>query len=135
VQKKTPATGKPRVYTAFGHPLFPVYATKPINELVEIAGGVSINREENFTESKNAEYTVEELNRLDPEVILVSGMFNPTDSDFTATCRDLGVHCRALDTGRVYILNGRSRGRYRQLGTWSHGCGKLPPSGPFPLLP
>jgi len=106
VQKKTPATGKPRVYTAFGHPLFPVYATKPINELVEIAGGISINREQNFTESKNAEYTVEELNRLDPEVILVSGMFNPTDSDFTATCRDLGIHCRALDTGRVYILNG-----------------------------
>ena len=106
VQKNAPATGRPRVYTAFGHPLFPVYASKPITGLVEIAGGISINREQNFTESKNAESTVEDLNRLNPEVILVSGMFNPVAPDFIATCRDLGIHCRALDTRRVYILSG-----------------------------
>ena len=106
VQKNAPVTGKPRVYAAFGHPLFPVYAAKAVNELVEIAGGISINREQNFTESKNAEYTVGELNRLDPEVLLVSGMFNPAASDFIATCKNLGIHCRAIDTGRVYILNG-----------------------------
>jgi len=105
VQEKAPLTGKPRVYAVLSHPLFPLYAVKPVNQLVEIAGGKSLNRELGFTESKNPEYTVGELNRLDPEVILVSGHFAPAVSDFVATCRDLGIQCRALDTNRVYMLN------------------------------
>jgi pyruvate-formate lyase-activating enzyme len=105
VQEKAPVTGKPRVYAVLSHPLFPLYAAKPVNQLIEIAGGRSLNRELGFTESKNPEYSVEEINRLDPEVILVSGHFAPPVSDFITTCRDLGIHCRALDTNRVYMLN------------------------------
>jgi pyruvate-formate lyase-activating enzyme len=106
VQKKAPLIGKPRVYAVLSHPLFPLYAVKPVNQLVEIAGGISLNREIGWTESKNAEYTVEELNSLDPEVILVSGHFAPSVADFVTTCYDLGVRCRALNTNRVYILDG-----------------------------
>jgi len=106
VRNKAQTARKPRVYAAFGHPLFPTYAAKPVNQLVEIAGGRSINREAGFTESKNPECSVEDLNRLDPEVILVSGHFAPSVADFVTTCRDLGIHCRALDTCRVYLLDG-----------------------------
>ena len=95
----------PRVYAVFCHPLFPAYASKLVNIQIETAGGRSLNREQNFKESKNAEYTVEELNRLDPEVILVTGHFIPPLDEFIGTCRELGIRCRAISDNRVYILD------------------------------
>lgn len=96
----------PRVYTVFCHPLLPAYAGKFVNAQVEIAGGRSLNREQDFKESKDAEYTAEELNRLDPEVILVTGHFISPLDEFLGTCRDLGITCRAISEHRVYILDG-----------------------------
>ena len=58
------ATECPRVYAVFCNPLLPAYAAKFVNIQIEMVGGRSLNREQDFKESKNAEYTVEELNRL-----------------------------------------------------------------------
>ncbi len=93
----------PRVYAVFCHPLSPVYARKFTNTLVEMAGGKSLNIQENFEESRHAEYSVDELNRINPEVILVAGPVAPDREHFMATCRDLGITCNALDSSRVYI--------------------------------
>jgi len=99
------AAERPRVYVVFCHPLFPAYAAKFVNLSVEMAGGVSLNREQNFIESRNAEYTVDALNRLDPDVILITGHFIPPLDEFLGTCRELGIGCRAIGERRVYILD------------------------------
>ena len=96
---------KPRVYGVFCHPLSPMYATKFGNTLVEMAGGISLNKQVNFQESSHAEYTVEELNLLNPDLILIADHFSPSIDEFLATCRDLGITCTALSTGRVYIMD------------------------------
>ena len=105
IQHKASTAKKPRVYAVLSHPLLPLYAVKTENQLVEIAGGTSLNRELGFTESANPEYTVEELNALDPEVIIISGNFATPVIEFISTCKELGISCRALDAGRVYTLN------------------------------
>ena len=105
IQYKASTAKKPRVYAVLSHPLLPLYAVKTENQLVEIAGGTSLNRELGFTESANPEYTVEELNALDPEVIIISGNFATPVIEFISTCKELGISCRALDARRVYTLN------------------------------
>jgi len=99
------AADSPRVYAVFCHPLSPAYASKFVNLLVGMAGGTSLNREQDFTESRNAEYTAEELNRLDPDVILITGHSLPPLDEFYGTCRELGIRCRAIAEQRVYILD------------------------------
>jgi len=72
---------------------------------VELAGGRSLNRELGFKESTDAESTVEEVNRLDPGVILVTGHSTDPVPEFCRTCDELGISCRALSTGRVHWSN------------------------------
>lgn len=105
VETKLVRTEKPRVYTAFCHPLSPVYATKFGNTLVEMAGGTSLNIEQDFKECINAEYTVEALNHLDPDVILISGPFSSPVDNFLGTCSELGITCRAISESRVYTID------------------------------
>jgi pyruvate-formate lyase-activating enzyme len=105
VEAKAVGADKPRVYTVFCHPLFPAYAAKFVNTTVEMVGGRSLNKEQDFRESVNAEYTVEALNLLDPEVILVTGHFIPPIDEFLGTCRELGITCRAISERKVYIMD------------------------------
>jgi hypothetical protein len=100
--------GTPRVLAVFCHPLSPVYAPKFINTLVLMAGGTSLNREQNFQESTNAEYTVEAFNQLDPDVILVTGFFLPNPDEFIATCRNLGIACSAIREHRVFMQDSKN---------------------------
>jgi hypothetical protein len=106
VENRVAGAEKPRVYAACFHPLFPVYAAKFVNTLIETAGGTSLNREQDFKESTDPEYTVEALNRLDPEVILFTGHFAPTMDEFYTTCRELGITCRAISERKVYVMDG-----------------------------
>jgi pyruvate-formate lyase-activating enzyme len=105
VEKRVADAEKPRVYAACFHPLFPVYAAKFVNTLIETAGGTSLNREQDFKESTDPEYTVEALNRLDPEVIIFTGHFAPTLDEFYTTCQDMGITCQAISRKRVYIMD------------------------------
>lgn len=96
---------KPLVYVAFCHPLSPTYASKFVNTLVEMAGGVSLNIMQDFKESDNAEYTVPALNQLDPEVIIVADHLSSSVKNFLATCHELGIICRAISGNKVYIMD------------------------------
>jgi pyruvate-formate lyase-activating enzyme len=100
-----PDSGRPRVLAVMSHPLLPMYASKFANLLVELAGGTSLNREAGFSERSDAEYTVEKFNRLNPEVVLVGGHSDDPVPAFKKTCGELGITCRALETGRVHGLN------------------------------
>jgi len=106
VESRVAGAEKPRVYAVFCHPLSPMYAEKFANTLVEMAGGTSLNKEQDFKESLDAEYTVEALNNLNPDVILLASHHAPTIDDFLNTCQDLGIVCRAIKESRVYIMNG-----------------------------
>ena len=70
ITTKVEKADKPRVYGVFCHPLSPMYATKFGNTLVEMAGGLSLNKQEDFRESSHAEYTAEDINRINPDIIL-----------------------------------------------------------------
>jgi len=105
VENRVRGLDRPRVLMVFCHPLSPTYARKFGSIQVEMAGGFSLNIQEDFKESENAEYTVSELNRLNPDVILVSGPFAPSIDTFIATCNELGISCRAMNENRVYLMD------------------------------
>jgi pyruvate-formate lyase-activating enzyme len=104
VLAQAPDGEKTRVLAVMSHPLLPMYAVKPANLFVEMSGGRSLNREAGFKESTSAEYTVAAFNALDPEVIIVAGHSTDAEPGFSRTCRELGISCRALETGRVHGL-------------------------------
>jgi pyruvate-formate lyase-activating enzyme len=105
IARRAAPAEKPRVLAVIKNPLLPLFATKFENSLVEIAGGCSLNRELEIRESSNREFTAGDINAINPDIIIVSGHF-PTDrTEFLDTCRNLGIACRALDTGRVYLLS------------------------------
>ncbi len=105
VRAKAPRGENPRVLAVVSHPLYPMYASKLPNLLVELAGGRSLNRELDFRESTDAECTVEEFNCLDPDVILIAGHSSDPVPDFYRTCEELGISCKALSNGRVHGVN------------------------------
>jgi pyruvate-formate lyase-activating enzyme len=106
VTQKAAGAEKPRVYAVVGSPLLPLYSIMFANTLVERAGGTSLNLALNHNESSNKEYTAEDVNALNPDVIFIAGHFtNKTVADFRNTCRELGITCRALSDNKVYILD------------------------------
>lgn len=105
IRDKVSGAKRLRTLAVLSHPLIPLYGVKLENTLIETAGGTSLNRELRLEERKKPEYTVEEFNRLDPEVILISGHFATPVADFLKTCRDLGITCKAISTDQVYTLN------------------------------
>jgi ABC-type Fe3+-hydroxamate transport system substrate-binding protein len=72
-----------------------------------MAGGFSLNREQDFQESENAEYTVEAFNTLDPDIILVAGNFAPFAEDFFRICHELNITCSAISHGKVRIMDSK----------------------------
>ena len=106
VEGKAGGLDKPRVYAVLCHPLIPLYASKFGNTLVEMTGGISLNRELDFQERVDAEYTVDALNALDPDIILVAGHFAPSVEDFLGTCHELEITCRAVSDVNVKIMDG-----------------------------
>ena len=105
VRSKAPRGEDPRVLVVVNHPLYPMYASKIPNLLVELAGGRSLNRELDFQESTDAESSVDEFNRINPEVILVAGHSTDPVPEFRRTCKELGISCNALENGRVHGVN------------------------------
>ncbi|NLV27032.1 MAG: radical SAM protein [Methanomicrobiales archaeon] len=105
ISRKVSIARKPRVMIVLSHPLFPLYAEKFDNNLVEIAGGISLNKEINYNEKEHAEYTVSEFNTINPEIILISGHFSTQVQDFINTCRKIGINADAIQKNRIYALN------------------------------
>lgn len=95
---------RPRVYLALGHPLVPLYADKMDNDLVEKAGGVSLNREMNWNEAVDPELAAEDVAALDPDAVVIAGPRTMSVQEFQAFFRDQALDFGALRTGRVLRL-------------------------------
>ena len=96
------AAHMPRVYYAMAKPLFYINGGRLENQLANWAGGRSVNQELEPGGRPGRSLSVERLNALDPEVIMISAFISSPVEDFTAECRRLGIRVAALDSGRVH---------------------------------
>jgi len=93
---------RPGVYYAMGKPLFYIRGGRLENQLVETAGGTSVNRRLEASGRPGRSLSVARLNELDPEVIFISAFISNSVEDFHAECLSLGVTARAVRNGRIY---------------------------------
>lgn len=94
---------RPRVYYAMGKPLFFINGGRLENQLVEWAGGVSVNKELTPGGRPGHSLSVEQLNKLDPDIIFISAFISNTVDDFYADCLRLGLKVKAVDQKRIYV--------------------------------
>jgi pyruvate formate lyase activating enzyme len=97
-----PVRERPRVYYAMGTPLFYLNAGRMENHLVEIAGGISVNRELTETGRPGRTISADQLNALNPEVIFISAFISNSVEDFYEDCLRLCVNVTAVRERRIY---------------------------------
>lgn len=93
---------RPRVYYAMGTPLFYLRGGRLENQLVETAGGISVNRTLEASGRPGRSLSVEQLNELDPEVMVISAFISSSVDDFYVECLRLGVTAQAVQNRRIY---------------------------------
>ncbi len=101
-EKLRKATYKPRVYYAMGKPLFCLKGERFENQLVAAAGGISVNKEVQGEGRPGLTISVEELNRLNPEVIFISSFISNTIEDFYHECLIKRIKVDAVRSKRIY---------------------------------
>ncbi|HAG12010.1 MAG TPA: radical SAM protein [Desulfotomaculum sp.] len=100
-EKLVNAAFRPRVYYAMGKPLFCLKGERFENQLVTAAGGVSVNKEVQGDGRPGLTISVEELNRLNPEVIFISSFISNTIEDFYRECLTKGIKVDAVRSKRI----------------------------------
>ncbi|TGE38621.1 radical SAM protein [Desulfosporosinus fructosivorans] len=93
---------KPRVYYVMGKPLFCLKGERLENQLVEAAGGISVNKEIECTGRPGMQISVEQLNALNPEVIFISAFLSSSVEDFYEECCKAGIKVDAVKNMRIY---------------------------------
>ena len=93
---------KPRVYYAMGKPLFCLKGERLENQLVEAAGGISVNKELECTGRPGMQISVEQLNALNPEIIFISAFLSSSVEDFYEECCKVGINVDAVKNMRSY---------------------------------
>lgn len=94
--------GKPRVYYAMGKPNFCIKGERLENQLVEAAGGISVNKEIVCTGRPGASISFEELEALNPEYIFISSFISSPVEDFYEDCLRAGLNVEAVREKRIY---------------------------------
>ncbi|MDR3539553.1 MAG: radical SAM protein [Desulfosporosinus sp.] len=93
---------KPRVYYVMGKPLFCLKGERLENQLVEAAGGISVNKEIECTGRPGMIISVEQLNALNPDVIFISAFLSSSVEDFYEECCKAGIKADAVKNRRIY---------------------------------
>ena len=94
---------KPRVYYAMGYPLFAIKGGRMENQLVEAAGGISVNKEVEIMGRPGMNISVDQLNALNPEIIFISAFISASVEDFYAECLRIGLDVEAVRNYRIYL--------------------------------
>mgnify|MGYP001186439405 CR=1 FL=1 len=102
-QVMTGVTKRPRVYYAMGKPLFALGPGRLENRLVELAGGESLNRQLPQGGRPGKLLTVELLNQLNPDVIVMSAFMTCSLDEVLTECAMLGIDVEAVRTGRIIV--------------------------------
>ena len=101
---KIPLSEKPPVYYSMGTPLFGLMHTRFENSMVEAAGGVSLNRRITRQGKPGVTLTKEEFECLNPDYIIISGLFSSPASDYKDFCSREGVKAGAVEKGRIFNM-------------------------------
>jgi pyruvate formate lyase activating enzyme len=96
------AATRQRVYYAMGKPWFCINADRMENNLVEFAGGESVNKLVQGKGRPGIEISPELINRLNPEFIFISSMFGSSLEDFYSECQKAGIDVDATRNSRIY---------------------------------
>ncbi|NLC11682.1 MAG: radical SAM protein [Firmicutes bacterium] len=123
-------TQRPRVYYCMGKPLYSVKAERFENHIVELSGGISLNRQmTDLTGRPGMRIPATRVNKLDPEVIFLSAQYAGAIEDFYQDCQEAGVDVTALRQRRVYnqLAHGWEYGSPRWLLGLLHSANCLHP--------
>ena len=93
---------KPRVYYVMGKPLFALENERLENQLVEMAGGISVNKTLSLKGRPGRKISVQKLNELNPDVIFISSFLDCPLDEFYAHAQAQGIVVNAITHKRVY---------------------------------
>jgi ABC-type Fe3+-hydroxamate transport system substrate-binding protein len=94
----------PRVYYSMGYPLFALNGKRFENDLVETAGGKSVNKLIKREGKPGINISRDEFNGLNPEVVFISGLFSSPVSDFYEYCIKNELNVSAVKNKRIYRI-------------------------------
>lgn len=92
----------PRTYYCMGSPLFSLNAGRMENNLVEFAGGISINKLLKGEGKPGFNIPPSFLNTENPECVFISGFLPRPLYEFSGLCRKYGIEIDALRKNRIY---------------------------------
>ncbi len=93
---------RPKVYYAMGYPLFALNAERFETNLVEAAGGNCLNKQLTRKGKPGVSITREELMRMNPDFIFISGFLSCPVSDFYDYCIRHDILVNAVKNNRIY---------------------------------
>ncbi|MDD3043520.1 MAG: radical SAM protein [Methanosarcinaceae archaeon] len=93
-----------KVYYCMGSPLFALNAGRMENNLVEFAGGISINKQLQQEGKPGVNVSPSFINKENPETIFISGFLSRPLEEFYALCRQYGIDADAVKNRRVYAV-------------------------------
>ena len=93
---------KPRVYYVMGKPLFALEEERLENQLVEMAGGISVNKTLSLKGRPGRKISVETLNELNPDVIFISSFLDCPLDEFYTFCEEQGIVVNAVKNRHIY---------------------------------
>lgn len=101
ISRRVRGLRKPRVLYVMGTPLFVLNENRFENSLVKVAGGEPLNRDLPRTGKPGIMMSPENIIRMDPEVIVISGFLSSPVEDSYNVCRNLGIDVPAVRNNRI----------------------------------
>lgn len=99
----TGVVDRPRVYYAMGKPLFYINGERMENQLVELAGGISLNKQLPPGGRPGRSLDVNWFRELNPDIIFISAFLSSPVDDFMHECCRLGAAVNAVTRNQVHV--------------------------------
>ncbi len=94
---------RPRVYYCMGKPLFCIKGERFENQLVELAGGYSVNKEVDIDGRPGETLTPAELMAINPETVFLSAFISTPVESFYQSCVEDAIDIPAIRDRQVYL--------------------------------
>jgi len=104
ISRQVEGLQRPTVLYVMGTPLFVLNEERFENTLVRRAGGEPLNRGFPRKGKPGIMISPEDLNRMDPEVIVISGFLSSPVEDTYAVCEEQGIDIRAIRNRKVFNM-------------------------------
>ena len=106
IERSSNVPKKPRVLSVLSHPLLPSYPDKMENTLIKLAGGNVLNYDLGYDEKSSERFTRDEFQKLQPDVLVVTGPGHLTQQDFVHLCMKEDLSAPALEGDGIFMVPG-----------------------------